>query len=194
MDKDYVTLRRASASRPTGEWSDDAYEVVADGVVVGRIMTAAASPEGSPWLWTLAFGQHEDRTPTHGYAPTREDAPVKIVLMGDANVDWLAYGLEDAFSEQPEIGIVRKHRTASGLIRYDQRRDSEWPQVAREIIAAEKPKFVVMMIGNNDRETIRERSEEHTSELQSHLNLVCRLLLEKKKKRTTHIHYGDVSS
>src|SRR5260370_21143139 len=29
------------------------------------------------------------------------------------------------------------------------------------------------------------RSEEHTSELQSHLNLVCRLLLEKKKKRTT---------
>src|SRR5260370_21829693 len=28
-----------------------------------------------------------------------------------------------------------------------------------------------------------ERSEEHTSELQSHLNLVCRLLLEKKKKQ-----------
>src|SRR5690242_21219885 len=30
-----------------------------------------------------------------------------------------------------------------------------------------------------------ERSEEHTSELQSHVNLVCRLLLE-KKKNTTH--------
>src|SRR5690242_20958039 len=33
------------------------------------------------------------------------------------------------------------------------------------------------------------RSEEHTSELQSHVNLVCRLLLEKKKKthnNTTH--------
>src|SRR5260370_22613818 len=29
------------------------------------------------------------------------------------------------------------------------------------------------------------RSEEHTSELQSHLNLVCRLLLEKKKYSTT---------
>src|SRR5260370_30931305 len=29
----------------------------------------------------------------------------------------------------------------------------------------------------------RPRSEEHTSELQSHLNLVCRLLLEKKKKK-----------
>src|SRR5438477_6129680 len=35
----------------------------------------------------------------------------------------------------------------------------------------------------------RRRSEEHTSELQSHVNLVCRLLLEKKKKniyRTFH--------
>src|SRR5260370_25959077 len=29
---------------------------------------------------------------------------------------------------------------------------------------------------------VNERSEEHTSELQSHLNIVCRLLLEKKKK------------
>src|SRR5260370_25049086 len=31
------------------------------------------------------------------------------------------------------------------------------------------------------------RSEEHTSELQSHLNLVCRLLLEKKKKKKKRI-------
>src|SRR5437588_1431861 len=31
----------------------------------------------------------------------------------------------------------------------------------------------------------RLRSEEHTSELQSHSDLVCRLLLEKKKKRQT---------
>src|SRR5260370_25116588 len=30
----------------------------------------------------------------------------------------------------------------------------------------------------------QQRSEEHTSELQSHLNLVCRLLLEKKKRTT----------
>src|SRR5690242_21612577 len=30
------------------------------------------------------------------------------------------------------------------------------------------------------------RSEEHTSELQSHVNLVCRLLLEKKNKKTSN--------
>src|SRR6266480_1518993 len=33
------------------------------------------------------------------------------------------------------------------------------------------------------RRSCRARSEEHTSELQSHVNLVCRLLLEKKKKK-----------
>src|SRR2546422_7244685 len=35
------------------------------------------------------------------------------------------------------------------------------------------------------RQPVMERSEEHTSELQSRLHLVCRLLLEKKKKITT---------
>src|SRR5437773_7406961 len=35
----------------------------------------------------------------------------------------------------------------------------------------------------------RVRSEEHTSELQSHHDLVCRLLLEKKKKKKQNINY-----
>src|SRR4051812_49818017 len=35
-----------------------------------------------------------------------------------------------------------------------------------------------------------ERSEEHTSELQSHVNLVCRLLLEKKKIRQEQLYSG----
>src|SRR5260370_9539810 len=38
------------------------------------------------------------------------------------------------------------------------------------------------------------RSEEHTSELQSHLNLVCRLLLEKKKKEQTPDTYRQVTA
>jgi hypothetical protein len=45
--------------------------VLADGVVVGRSFKANAGPVGSPWMWTLAFGHHKDRTPTHGYADTR---------------------------------------------------------------------------------------------------------------------------
>jgi hypothetical protein len=88
----------------------------------------------------------------------KPEASSTILVLGDANADWLAYGLEEAFADKPEIGIVRKHRTESGLIRYDSRRDSEWAQVARDLIAAEKPKFIVMMIGNFDRQQIRERA------------------------------------
>jgi len=69
-----LLLKRASASRSSGKWSDDDYNVLAEGIVVGRIMKAAAAPVGQPWLWTLAYGHHEDRTPIHGYEPTREAA------------------------------------------------------------------------------------------------------------------------
>src|SRR5260370_22093552 len=37
------------------------------------------------------------------------------------------------------------------------------------------------------------RSEEHTSELQSHLNLVCRLLLEKKNRVTKPHHHSTAT-
>ena len=74
MEKDYAILKRASASRPSGEWNDDDYDVLADGVVVGRIFKANASPVGASWMWTLDFWHHEDRAPTHGYEPTREAA------------------------------------------------------------------------------------------------------------------------
>src|ERR1041385_9275849 len=40
-------------------------------------------------------------------------------------------------------------------------------------------------LANIDRQRILKRSEEHTSELQSRLTLVCRLLLEKKKENYT---------
>jgi hypothetical protein len=69
-----LALKRASASRPFGEWSDDGCDVLADGVVVGRIFYAAAAPVGTPWMWTLIFDHHEDRAPTHGYEATREAA------------------------------------------------------------------------------------------------------------------------
>src|SRR2546429_3601567 len=44
------------------------------------------------------------------------------------------------------------------------------------------PRHVVLGVGAG-------RSEEHTSELQSRLHLVCRLLLEKKNKKTMHCMY-----
>ena len=74
MEKGYLTLKCASTSRSSGEWNDDDFDVLSDGEVVARIMKANAAPVGSPWVWTLAFGHHEDRTPRHGCAATREAA------------------------------------------------------------------------------------------------------------------------
>jgi hypothetical protein len=72
MTTELLVLKRASASRSSGEWSDDDYDVLCEGAVVGRIMKAAAAPAGQPWLWTLAYGHHEDRSPIYGYEATRE--------------------------------------------------------------------------------------------------------------------------
>ena len=52
----------------------DALVPASAGAVVGRIFKVHAAPMGTSWMWTLAFEQHEDRTPTHGYEPTREAA------------------------------------------------------------------------------------------------------------------------
>ena len=74
MDKDYFILKRVSLSRPSGQWNEEDYDVLANGEVVGRIFKVNAAPVGSPWMWTLAFGYHRDRAPNHGYTATREAA------------------------------------------------------------------------------------------------------------------------
>src|SRR5438034_3898524 len=58
-------------------------------------------------------------------------------------------------------------------------------QTAAGLVAAPPPSGVSVALAGISRFTLpgRFRSEEHTSELQSHSDLVCRLLLEKKKKR-----------
>jgi hypothetical protein len=46
-----LVLKRASASRSSGQWSDDDYDVLENGVVVGRISKEQATPQGRPWMW-----------------------------------------------------------------------------------------------------------------------------------------------
>jgi hypothetical protein len=74
MEKDYLILKRAPASRPPGEWGDDDFDVLANGEVVGRIFKANAAPVGSPWMRAFMFPHQERRSPTHGYAAAREEA------------------------------------------------------------------------------------------------------------------------
>jgi hypothetical protein len=80
-----------------------------------------------------------------------------LLVLGDAMADWLAYGLEDAYSEQPEMGVIRKHKTVSGLIKYQPKGDpADWPAAAKGILATEKADAIVVMLGLNDRVPIRE--------------------------------------
>jgi hypothetical protein len=73
-----LILKRAAASRPSGQWSDDDYDVLADGVVIGRIMNAAATHRRlrRRWQWRhpLARRQRQcghlvhERQPASGHA------------------------------------------------------------------------------------------------------------------------------
>jgi hypothetical protein len=84
-----------------------------------------------------------------------------IMVLGDGMADWLAYGLEDAYADQPDIGVMRRSKTVSGLIRYQPRGEpADWATAAKGMLANEKPDAIVVMLGLNDRVAIREPAAE----------------------------------
>ena len=94
-------------------------------------------------------------------APTPEKRNIvperHILVLGDAMADWLAYGLEDAYAEQPDMGVIRKHKTVSGLIKYQPKDGpADWAAAAKGILAVEKADAIVVMLGLDDRVAIRE--------------------------------------
>ncbi|HLK79925.1 MAG TPA: SGNH family hydrolase [Xanthobacteraceae bacterium] len=165
--------------------------LTAEAVLALTLLVVMPAPSGAQFFWEDRsspnrrphglFDWFEQQQPT---APQPERAPpppdysrapppkkadpkaesavtTPILVLGDAMADWLAYGLELAYADTPEIGILRRHRTNSGLIRTETRSDPrgeypDWPQAARDLIASQKPKFVLMMIGINDRRQFRE--------------------------------------
>src|SRR5277367_4488096 len=80
-----------------------------------------------------------------------------VLVLGDAMADWLASGLEDAYTEQPDMGVIRRHKTVSGLIRYQPKGDpADWAAAAKTMLPAEKPDVIVVMLGLSDRMSLRE--------------------------------------
>ncbi len=79
-----------------------------------------------------------------------------VAVIGDSMADWLAYGLEEVYADQPQIGIVREIRLNAGLIHYEPRNDTlEWSQAIKDTLASEKPAAIVVMLGLNDRLPLR---------------------------------------
>ena len=62
-----LLLRRAPAA------PGEVYDVLSGSRIVGRMLLSDPSA-ASQWVWTLSYDYHEDRTPTHGYAATRDAA------------------------------------------------------------------------------------------------------------------------
>ncbi|MEH2507972.1 hypothetical protein V1290_006783 [Bradyrhizobium sp. AZCC 1578] len=131
---------------------------------------------GGGWYGNDTFAPYQEQAPQPRWSgrqappPVREDfskapPPEKrngvperhILVLGDAMADWLAYGLENIYADQPEMGVIRKHKTVSGLIKYQPKGDpADWAAAAKGILATEKADAIVVMLGLDDRVTIRE--------------------------------------
>jgi hypothetical protein len=129
----------------------------------------ARSGGGNSWFGDF-FTPFQPQAPKRVYqdfskAPPpekREATPERnILVMGDGMADWLAYGLEDAYADQPDMGVIRRAKNTSGLIKYQPKGEpSDWASAAKGILATEKPEVIVVMLGLNDRVAIRESASE----------------------------------
>jgi uncharacterized protein len=122
---------------------------------------------GNGWFGGDLFAPFQQQTPKRiiredfSKAPPpekRDTVPERNVLvLGDGMADWLAYGLEDAYVDQPEMGVIRRVKSTSGLIKYQPKGDpADWAAAAKGILATERPDAIVVMLGLNDRVAMRE--------------------------------------
>src|SRR3979490_907625 len=128
--------------------------------------------QGGGWFGGDFFAPFQQQAPqrpredfSRAPAPAKRDSVAErnVLVLGDAMADWLAYGLEDAYAEQPDMGVIRKHKTVSGLIQYQPKGDpADSAAAAKGILATEKPDAIVVMLGLNDRVSMREPAVEKT--------------------------------
>ncbi|MGC2125250.1 MAG: SGNH family hydrolase, partial [Xanthobacteraceae bacterium] len=109
------------------------------------------------------FGGERPRAPVIDYSkappPRKLETPPTstVVVVGDSMADWLGYGLDETYAEQPDTGVVREVRATAGLIRYDPRNETlDWPAVIKDQLSGLKPGAVIVMLGLNDRVPFRD--------------------------------------
>ena len=165
---------------------------------------------GGGWFGNDTFQPFQQRAPQPRWERRRASTPVhedfsraplpekrdtvperKVLVLGDGMADWLAYGLEEAYTEQPDIGVIRKAKHTSGLIQYQPKgAPADWTAAAKGILANEKPDVIVVMLGLNDRTTIREPPAEKSEKPADKKNdMNARRERSLRRPRTIH-HQG----
>src|SRR2546426_11857968 len=148
----------------------------------GVVLTSPHPPpcaRGTHKEWPPAREGGEGKAPTalSGHAPRRDVARLAVAQRPDAEVERGrrhrptqrdAHAAADLGGPRQVVVQGLGEVAPAGVVRIG---------VGREVRKAARPEPVEL-----DRPQGERRSEEHTSELQSPCNLVCRLLLEKKKK------------
>jgi uncharacterized protein len=141
-------------NRPSGGWGDRYH--------------SDRSYRRSPYrdfLSPFSGERHNRPAPTVDYSkappPRKLETPATstVVVVGDSMADWLGYGLDEKYADQSEIGVERKIRATSGLVRYDAKNEAlDWPEAAKEALSNEKPSAILVMLGLNDRLPLREKA------------------------------------
>jgi uncharacterized protein len=143
-------------NRPSGGWGDDRYP---------SDRHYRRSPNRD-FFYPFSGDRHNRPAPAVDYSkppPPRKlekPATTTVVVVGDSMADWLGYGLDEKYADQPQIGVERKIRATAGLVRYDAKNEAlVWPQAAKEALSNEKPNVIVVMLGLNDRLPLRDKTQ-----------------------------------
>lgn len=89
--------------------------------------------------------------PTHGQR-------MEIAVIGDSVAHDLARGMEDFFAGKPHIRVIARTRFATGLVRTDY---YDWNKVVRDFLRRHHPAVIFVVIGGNDRQTIRRQGKRY---------------------------------
>jgi hypothetical protein len=119
------------------------------------------APHSQPQRRTVARPTPHEGRPSHEgvrhVEKQQEQATFRIAVLGDAFSQMLADGLDESFESNPKIGVLRKGKDNSGLVRSDY---FDWVKAAQEIAdSPTKPDVAVVMIGGNDRQALGDESQ-----------------------------------
>jgi uncharacterized protein len=93
--------------------------------------------------------------------PSNPAAKTRVLVIGDSMADWLGHGLEEAYSDDTAVAVVRSIRADTGLIpRKGRHARPDWLTAASALVAKERPDFVVVMLGLSDRTSFPEPMDE----------------------------------